>query len=181
MKYKNINYYHSSIFSIHNSNKAFTLIELLVVISIIGIITFLAVSRFTVAEKQTRDSERKSDLNQYRIALENFANANDLAYPILACANVSSLCALDNFQTTYLSGECINDPRVGGTDETLFYTYCSDTAGLNYVLWGPLESGGYFEVCSNGRSGIITDEPDGSDGTCTLPDSSSPTAIPTPT
>lgn len=150
----------------------FTLIELLVVISILGILAGFGISRYILAEKQARDSERKSDLTQYRIALENYAAANDSVYPV-ACGNVTGLCSLDDFATEYLSGACLNDPRAS---VTTYYYYCSDS--LKYALWATLESGGYYEVCSNGRSGKLTEEPVATDGECSLSEVA-PTAIPT--
>jgi len=51
-------------------NLGFTLIELLVVISIIGILASLTLVSYTGAQKQTRDTQRRSDLNQYRNACQ---------------------------------------------------------------------------------------------------------------
>lgn len=59
---------------------AFTLIELLVVISIIGILIAIVSSSFITAQKQTRDSRRKGDLEQIRQALETFRSENG-SYP----------------------------------------------------------------------------------------------------
>ena len=127
-------------------------------------------ARYTLAEKQARDSQRKSDLNQYRIALENYSAANNTAYPI-KCGNVSDdssgLCSFavgeSTFQTTYLSGSCLQDPR---TSESVFYYYCGD--GSQYAVWASLESGGYYEVCSNGKSGKLATQPDAAGGNCSL-------------
>lgn len=150
----------------------FTLIELLVVISILGILAGFGVSRYILAEKQARDAERKSDLAQYRVALENFAAASDSVYPVPTCGNITNLCEKDDFATEYLSGACLNDPRASATT---YYYYCSDS--LKYALWATLESGGYYEVCSNGRSGKLSVQP-ATDGSCSLVDV---TSTPTPT
>jgi len=147
-------------------NKAFTLIELLVVISIIAILAGFGTARYLTAEKQARDTQRKSDLNQYRLALENYASANNTLYPVV-CGNVSSLCAFGgapNFQTTYLAGACLQDPRASAS---VYYHYCSN--GSQYALWAILETGGYYEVCSNGRSGKLASQPSDADGACSLP------------
>lgn len=144
-------------------SKGFSLIELLVVISIIGVLVSFGAARYQVSEKQARDTERKSDLNQYRIALENYSSANNSLYPIAECGNISNLCSFENFAATYLSGQCIVDPR---ESDTLFYSYCSD--GEKYAIWTTLESGGYYEVCSNGKSGRLSTAPDSSGGNCSL-------------
>jgi len=72
----------NKISKIKNSGFGFTLIELLVVISIIGILAALGIASYSRAEKNTRDTQRMSDLGQYRIALENYASANNMTYPI---------------------------------------------------------------------------------------------------
>jgi prepilin-type N-terminal cleavage/methylation domain-containing protein len=60
--------------------KAFTLIELLVVISIIGLLSTLAVVALTNAQKKSRDTKRRSDLKQISTALELYFDSNN-GYP----------------------------------------------------------------------------------------------------
>jgi len=151
--------------------KGFTLIELLVVISIIAILAGFGTARYLTAERQTRDTQRKSDLNQYRLALENYASANGTLYPPV-CGNVSSLCnySLPSiFKNTYLANACLQDPRLTTNGD---YYYCSNS--YQYALWAKLETGtnDYYIVCSNGRSGKKTysagQTPDISGGACPL-------------
>ncbi|HUV72181.1 MAG TPA: type II secretion system protein [Clostridia bacterium] len=127
----------------------FTLIELLVVISIIGILAGLGTARYLVAQKHARDTERKSDLNQYRVALENYASAYNSLYPKVS-GDITGLCDTGGFASTYLSGPCLDDVFASkGTH----YIYNS-TDGIDYVLAATLESNNnYYVVCSNGRSG----------------------------
>ncbi len=141
----------------------FTLIELLVVISIIGILAALGTARYSTIEKQTRDAQRKSDLNQYRVALENYSAVNSLAYPKLAstCADITSLCNYSSttFQNTYLAGSCLEDSKLATNGD---YRYCSD--GANYLLRAKLEIKiddfpTYFYVCSNGKSQVKSYRP----------------------
>ncbi len=146
--------------------KGFTLIELLVVISIIGILAALGTVRYSTIEKQSRDTQRKSDLNQYRVALENYASANSLVYPYGVspnpyCVAIDSLCALNDFATNFLAGACLQDPRVSATG--VDYNYCAN--GTTYTLRATLEVKGagdedaYFYVCSNGKSGVLESLP----------------------
>ena len=58
----------------------FTLIELLVVISIIGILTSIAVVSLNDARYKARDAKRKADLAQLRVALAMYYDDN-LEYP----------------------------------------------------------------------------------------------------
>ena len=50
----------------------FTLIELLVVISIIGVLSTIAMTSLNVARAKARDARRLSDMEQIRIALEMY-------------------------------------------------------------------------------------------------------------
>lgn len=60
--------------------KAFTLIEILVVVTIIGLITSIAVVSYTSINKNSRDARRKADLEQIRAALEMYRSNNN-TYP----------------------------------------------------------------------------------------------------
>jgi prepilin-type N-terminal cleavage/methylation domain-containing protein len=139
-------------------NLGFTLIELLVVISLIGILSALALVSFTGAQKQARDSQRKSDLKQYQTAVESFANKNNGFYPARndepeGVSFVSIICSLVELTS------CTEDPRYT-SDNTFYYHYQSDAAAdgtitaTKYVLWAKLENTtNYWVNCSNGRSG----------------------------
>lgn len=138
--------------------RAFTLIELLVVISIIGILAALVTVSFTSSQRQARDTQRKSDLAQYRSSLESYANKSNSLYPgYSAGTNASSLCP--KFGTDITT--CPEDPK-NASDSTFVYKYQSD--GLNdgnanatkYVLWAKLENiTSTWVVCSNGQSGAV--------------------------
>jgi prepilin-type N-terminal cleavage/methylation domain-containing protein len=129
-----------------NHKSGFTLIELLVVISIIGILASLTLVSYTGAQKQTRDTQRRSDLNQYRNALESYAASNSGAYPVAAAGVVTSICGTGKVLEKFIAS-CPADP-VGGT---YVYKYWSD--GTDFTLWGGLETGGFWKICSNGKSG----------------------------
>lgn len=57
---------------VRGRNKGFTLIELLVVISIIGILSTIAMTSLGGAKKKARDAVRRSHLNQISLALEQY-------------------------------------------------------------------------------------------------------------
>ena len=150
----------------------FTLVELLVVISIIGVLIGLALVSFGGVQKQSRDTQRKSDLNQYRNAMENYGVAHDGLYisrgqwqnldGTNVCENVGEGGPL---YPVYIS-ECLVDPQNVAPYK---YKYISDGVGSgkadakNYLMYADLEIGGCWVVCSDGRSFEQADTPtDGS-------------------
>jgi prepilin-type N-terminal cleavage/methylation domain-containing protein len=135
----------------------FTLVELLVVISIIGILATLAMVSYTGAQKQARDTRRKSDLKQYQAALESYANSYQALYPKYGGGTpITTLCTPSNLNIT----PCPDDPVSSN-----HYYYRSTNDGSEYVLWSILESkSGYWVVCSKGVSQEYGSAPSG--GTC---------------
>ncbi|MFH1522242.1 MAG: type II secretion system protein [Patescibacteria group bacterium] len=69
--------------------KGFTLIELLVVISIIGLLSSMAVYAINSARVKARDTKRKADLKQIQLAIELFYDATG-SYPKEGCNEDSS-------------------------------------------------------------------------------------------
>lgn len=65
------------------TKKAFTLIELLVVIAIIAILITVGSVSYLRAVRLSRDSKRKTDLEQIRQALETYRSENGV-YPTTA-------------------------------------------------------------------------------------------------
>jgi prepilin-type N-terminal cleavage/methylation domain-containing protein len=138
--------------------KGFSLIELLVVISIIAILAGLTLTATGTYRKNARDTQRKSDLQQYRVALEAYATNNNQIYPINSSGFASAcLTALTGY---FGGGVCPTDP---GTSQ---YKYTSNSTGDVYLLYGKLETGGYWEICSNGMVGYVELEP--TDSSCDL-------------
>lgn len=146
------------------SSTAFTLIELLVVISVIGILAALLLVRFGAVEKSARDTQRKSDLNQYRTALENYAVSHGGMYPatnVNLCAN-EDLCGTGGPLVAYMS-QCPQDPLFAGDcsggSGGRIYDYAPSLIGDKYILyvWGGLEAqtGKTWVVCWDGKVGVV--------------------------
>lgn len=64
-----------------NGQKGFTLIELLVVISIIGVLSTIAMTSLNSARAKARDAKRQSEIDQIRKALELYYADNN-QYPV---------------------------------------------------------------------------------------------------
>jgi len=143
------------------TNKAFTLIELLVVISIIGILASIALVSFGPAQKQARDTQRKSDIRQYQNALEMYANKYNGLFVVSAeLIDPFSICATLTGSAT----GCSTDPKNGTSPYG--YHYQTNDTGSTYVLWAKLENvAKYWVVCSSGKVGTVDSF---SGGTCPL-------------
>lgn len=108
-----------------NFNKGFTLFELLVSISIIGIMTALAVLSFSSAQKKARDARRIEDMKNVQTAAEQFYSVDAFTYPSSTAPDkwkVGSQQILEAFPT---------DPKeVGWTGYiyTIGNTYCACAA-----------------------------------------------------
>lgn len=127
-----------------NHNKAFTLIEMLVVISLIGILAALALVSFGGAQKQARDTTRKSDIKQYQTSIEDYASKNGGLYPVSGSTIISSGAVC----TALAIGTCPADPKTG----TLDYRYIG--TATSYAVWATLENKSvYWIACSNGKNG----------------------------
>lgn len=143
-------------YNIRHIREGFSLIEILVVISIIGVLSALALISFTGTQKQARDAQRKSDLKQYQTALAAYAAKNNGKYPATSGSVViQELC--DNLALT----NCVKDPKDGSG--VYGYSYqankpdgtCQDDAACatQYTLIAVLENEPDFQwiVCSTGN------------------------------
>jgi len=133
----------------------FTLVELLVVISIIGLLSTLAVVSLNSARVKARDAKRLADIHQIQTALEFFFNERN-GYPGLSgdpIASVQAILGSGSYGCLSSGGwaqrGCQNpfmanvptDPGVGGSP----YEYAMDGVNLNaYTLRFTLESGTPF-------------------------------------
>ncbi len=145
--------------------KGFTLIELLVVISIIGILAVILVANYSSIRERARDTQRKSDLAQYRTSLSQFASKNSGFYPQYITTRDVSPTICSAIGTT----ACPEDPLNNPPSIVRTYKYrsngtASDGApqATEFVLWAELEvstTPTYWIVCSGGNSGESSSAP----------------------
>lgn len=112
--------------------KGFTLIELLIVLAIIGTLTSFLMVNFLGARSRARDGQRKSDLQQIRVALEQY-RADQSAYPPAPLPSCGS--SLTYNGVTYMQ-KIPCDPTNTGQ-----YIYNYTTSGSVYRLITCLENG----------------------------------------
>lgn len=103
----------------------FTLIELLVVIAIIGVLASIVLASLNSARRKSRDTRRVADINQLRLALELYFDAN-AAYPD----------TIDLLETG-CAGPCIPSVPDDPLDVPYLYADCADDT--RYHLGGALE------------------------------------------
>jgi len=119
--------------------KGFTLIELLIAISIIAVLSTLAMITFANFQKNARDAKRQSDLNIVKSALEQY-HSDKKNYPRNVVFDGES--SIINGTRTYLSKVPL-DPN-NGTETQYCYEgsgTCSADGCTKYVLYTKLENG----------------------------------------
>lgn len=109
-------------------SKGFTLIELLIAISILAIISTVAVVSYSQVQLSARDSRRKSDLRALQTALELYYQRNSQTYPSTSFTNLDS----------QLVPDFINKLPTDPSSPTRDYSYSSD--GTTYSLCADLEN-----------------------------------------
>jgi len=117
-----------------SEKKGFTLIELLVVISIIGLLSSLAIMGFSISRQKSRDGKRYSDLNALSKAIQIY-QIDKGSYPAPETTGTNSFeysHADDNFLKILLDegyvGENIIDP-INSDLEEQYYFYGRFDAG----------------------------------------------------
>lgn len=153
------------------------MIELILVMTILGILGGVVLVTFPSALRRARDSKRKSEIKQYQVELEVYANSHDGLYTRRDGSGNGIKVHVKTFCFDDLGnpdGSCPEDPKEGqsvcgnGTD-TCGYWYMSDvpcggggsSCATQYFLWtrleNPVDEDTYWVVCSDGRSKDVSD------------------------
>lgn len=103
------------------SERGFSFVELLVVVTIIAVISGIAMVSYQSTNKNARDSKRKADIEQVRSALE-ICRAETRSYPASITFGGSLTCS----GQTYLNPVPL-DPKNGQTGFGYTYTQLSTT------------------------------------------------------
>ena len=128
--------------------KAFTLVEILVVASIISLLASIAAVSYSQFIKQSRDTRRKTDIEQIRAAIELYRNFNGL-YPTGAPGGSMTFgtgSIVDGGGTKYMT-KIPQDPS--SSSNTYYY---GSTGAQDYALCAYLEAGGTATALSCGAT-----------------------------
>ncbi|MDZ4229358.1 MAG: prepilin-type N-terminal cleavage/methylation domain-containing protein [Patescibacteria group bacterium] len=128
----------------------FTLIELLVVISVIGILVSVLAASFTTAQKRSRDTKRRGDLQAIQKSLEQCYVLNS-QYPAAGAVVSGSPLACGTQTTMNLIPD---DPK---NSAPYVYTFSVAADQTEYCLCGVLEqtgSGNATQVGTNGSCNL---------------------------
>ncbi len=112
-------------------NSGFTVVELVVAIIVIAILAAISIVAYGNIQRQARDSERKSDIVQLKIALDKYYAANS-QFPAI-CAADNSGCSVNGLATPlapYLS-EIPVDPS-GSSNQYIYVR--GGTGGTSYGI-----------------------------------------------
>ena len=141
------------------NNKGFTLIELLVVVSIIGLLSTMAVVSLNGARKKARDAKRVSEVKQIGTLMEMLAANKNGDYSLSGCSpigvvNASTTClnAADSdgdsaaFQGVDMTK--LSDPSLVTSPVTpcgISNGNAASTTGCQYAIASTTNK--YFELC----------------------------------
>ncbi len=117
----------------HKKSYGFTLIEIMLVVILLGIIFSLSSLSYTSVRNRAYDSERQSDIQEIRLALEQYRSNNNVyptAVPTLGM-NFGSGALNDAGGNIYMS-KLPQDPRY--PEKQYFY----ETSGTDFTLYTSL-------------------------------------------
>lgn len=121
----------------------FTLIEILVVITILAILMVLAFASYETAQRQARDTKRKSDLVAISRALEQYRVDNGKYLTQTAWSDASSWTTFATYLSPSYMAQVPKDPKNGGSgraENWYVYGYVALNSGARYRLCANLEN-----------------------------------------
>lgn len=123
-----------------HKRRGFTLVELLISVSIIAILIAIGIASYSTINKQSRDTKRKSDIEQIRSALEMYRSENGY-YPNVGSGLFVSASNLDSVLKPSFIPVVPVDPTKTGV---YIYEYQSNSLSngqyYGYCLSATLES-----------------------------------------
>lgn len=127
--------------------KGFTLIEVLVSATIIAVLTAIGVVSYTNINKRSRDTKRRSDMEQIRSSLEMYRSDNG-SYPNTGGGSWTDASGLSATLVSSYMAAIPSDPK--STTQTYRYEATNLVSGkyYGYCLSGLLESENPTDTCT---------------------------------
>jgi len=132
------------------NNKGFTLIELLVVVSIIGLISTIAVYSLNLARLKARDAKRLADVTQIQKALDLYYDSKGVFPPYNGDSADDGCSGWDSgykdsadvfipgLVTENIMAKVPGDPVFSGCGAYVYYRYAAGSSGC------PVSSGAFY-------------------------------------
>ncbi|TXG78350.1 type II secretion system protein [Candidatus Dojkabacteria bacterium] len=130
------------------SQVGFTLVELLITISIIAILSTVAITVYTNAQKNARDGKRIEDIKQIQLALEQYYALNKAYLQPSSCPIGGGGCSIppsdgtvfNDIKSFYQSNSNPRDPLSTGSYNYVYYINNTTCNTPKYVLCATLEN-----------------------------------------
>jgi prepilin-type N-terminal cleavage/methylation domain-containing protein len=147
---------------------AFTLVELLVAMAIISVLIGLAIGAVSVAQRSSRDTQRRGALQELATTISEFQSLNQGNLPQNNCNRATAVPPADCVRTTAAADADIiigtrtvslKGPAKANTNATSSTNtrYCYYTTTNGYVLGAELESGSWGTTPTSGDWSLSTD------------------------
>lgn len=126
-----------------SSKRGFTLVELLIAITLISLLSSMAIASYQASRRNARNANRRGDITALKTAFEQYYVVNDSAYPTDCNQIVTGGYIRGLFPTDPASG-MVGDPSYTGYTGT---TSCTDTSYCFCAQLEDSEGNAYDGVC----------------------------------
>lgn len=168
-----------------NSKESFTLVELLIVMAIVAVLMGIAIYGITIVQRNTRDTARRSKLNEINIYYTELASRGNTG---LSCmpggGNCGGLGAYNHYSKPTNSETLIyfppafgftinipdflhreydvtNSPSIATTSVSTNYCSSGDQSQVLYVIGVQLESGSWYIKTNSGYNYVANESING--------------------
>lgn len=139
--------------------KGFTLMELLIVIVLLGFLITVGLTSFRSAQTKSKDSRRKSNLEQIGLALEAYHNDfgqypdDNASGQIMGCGvGGVTVCSWDAEWSDSTSGVIYMVKLAADPDSGYSYYYDGNATGVSYQLYARLRNDQDIDIPTSGST-----------------------------